>query len=251
MNVKTIVAGSILALGSLWIAACATTDKAVIEQYASATPTSFEGAVAVVLEDKSAAKVNDVGKELVVETFRRVKLMNRKALDCSENASNCRLFGRACYSDVFDKVEMVEARLITPEGKVFVVPRDEMTDRTTTDPMVPSHDGRCLVWRYKGATPGSIIEEKSRIRTSSIVGIGGTWFQGWDPVLEASYSLDTPADYEYKWQVCNTDIKPTNLPGSSASIPRSRLSSTRPRIPRSRNAATSRPGKIWGNAGTG
>ena len=211
MNWKMIIGGGIAAIGGLWISACATTDKALIEQYASVTPTRFEGAVAVVLSEKEVAKVGDEGKDLVVETFRRIKLMNRKALDCGENASNCRLIGRACYSEVFDKIEMVEARLITPEGKVFEVPRDEMTDQTTTNPMVPSHAGRCLIWRYKGATPGSIIEEKSRIRTKSIVGIGGMMFQGWDPVLEASYTLDAPADYEYKWKVYNTDIQPAEV----------------------------------------
>ncbi|MBW2700380.1 MAG: DUF3857 domain-containing protein [Deltaproteobacteria bacterium] len=211
MNWKMIIGGGIAALGGLWISACATTDKALIEQYASVTPTRYEGAVAVVLSEKETGKVGPEGKTLVTEGFRRIKIMNRKALDCGGNATNCRMQRWMCYNETWDKVEELKARLITPEGKVFEVKRDDMVDRTFTTWAVPDQDQRCYVWQVKGAQPGAIIEEQWKISTSSIMGVGGFWFQDRDPVLEASYTLDAPADYEYKWKVYNLDIKPTEV----------------------------------------
>ncbi|MBN2493328.1 MAG: DUF3857 domain-containing protein [Deltaproteobacteria bacterium] len=186
-------------------ASCAHTDKALVERYADITPTRFEGAVAVVLEEQATSRVDDSGDSLVFEGFRRVKLMNRKAMDCGEEAPNCRIQRWVCYNETWDEVERIEARLITPEGAVIEVDPDDMSDQTFTNWAVPDQDFRCYVWMVKGASPGAIIEERWRIRTSELLGVGDAYFQDRDPVLEARYTVDAPADYEYKWKVYNLD----------------------------------------------
>jgi len=202
------VAVCALALGGL-AAGCATSGKAVIEQYQGVTPTRFEGAVAVVLEDRAVGTVDDQGESLVVEGFKRVKIMDRKALDCGPEAPNCRAQRYVCYDETWDEVELLEARTITPEGEIIPVPRDEMVDRTFTTWAIPDQGMRCVVWMMKGATPGSIFEEKWRIRSKKFLSVGGLMLQDLDPVLEVSYTVDTPADFAYKWKVQNADIQPT------------------------------------------
>jgi hypothetical protein len=191
------------------VGGCAVSGKAVIEQYQNVTPTRFEGAVAVVLEDRSTGVVDERGEGVVVDGFKRVKLLDRKGLDCGPDAKNCRVMRWVCYNETWDKVELLEARTITPEGEVIPVPRDEMTDRTFTTWAIPDQDQRCFVWMMKGASPGAIFEEKWRIRSSKILGVGGMWFQDQDPILEASITVDAPVDYAYRWKVYNADIQPT------------------------------------------
>jgi transglutaminase-like putative cysteine protease len=202
------VAVGALALGGL-LAGCATSGKAVIEQYQSVTPTRFEGAVAVVLEDRAVGTVDDQGESLVVEGFKRIKILDRKALDCGQDARNCRTTLYECYDETWETIEEVEARTITPEGVVIPVPADEMTDQTMTTWDIPDQSQRCKVWMMKGATPGSIFEEKYRIRSKKFIGVGGLNFQERDPVLEVTYTLDTPTDFAYTWKVQNADIQPT------------------------------------------
>jgi cytochrome c551/c552 len=198
----------VLAVAGL-AAGCAASGKAIVDQYKSVTPDRFEGAVAVVLEDRQTGKVSDDGVELVAEGFKRIKLMNRKALDCGKDNPNCRLERAVCYNETWDKVEFINVRTITPEGDVIELTIDDMSDRTFTTWAVPDQDQRCYVYQVKGGAPGSIIEEHFRIHSTKILGAGGFWFQDQDPVLEANYTLDTPIDYKYSWKVKNIDIKPT------------------------------------------
>jgi len=198
----------LLALAGL-LAGCAASGKAVIEQYSNVTQNRFEGAVAVVLESRDTGKVDDQGESLVAESFKRIKLMNRKALDCGADDPNCRLERAVCYNETWDEVEFIHVRTITPEGKVLEMNKGDMTDRTYTSWAIPDQDQRCYVYRVNGAAPGAIIEEHYQIRSKKILGAGGFWFQDRDPVLEATYTIDAPADYKYKWKLENIDIKPT------------------------------------------
>ena len=198
----------VLALAAL-AAGCAAKGKAIVEQYKDVTPTRFEGAVAVVLEDRQTSKVFGKGDEYVVEGFKRVKLLDRRALDCGENAPNCRLTEAICYKEGFEEIEMIEARTITPEGEVIEINKDDMSDRTWTTWNFPEEDQRCWVWQMKGAAPGSIFEIRHRSRWTKVLGPGGLWFGSRDPVLEASYTLDAPADYQYRWKTYHIDIQPT------------------------------------------
>jgi len=68
--------------------------------------------------------------------------------------------------------------------------------------------------------PGAILEERYTIRTSKIFSPGGLWFGDRDPVLEASFSLDTPADYQYRWKTYNIDL-PSKQANSSRHKPAS------------------------------
>jgi hypothetical protein len=188
---------------------CAATGKAIVEQYKDVTPTRFEGAVAVVLEDREAAKVDNTGEAIVTEGFKRLKILDRKAMDCGAEATNCRLTRSVCYNETWDEVEMIEARTILPDGEVIEVEKDDMSDQTFTSWAIPDQDQRCWVWRMKGAVPGAIFEERYRIRSSKIFQAGGFWFQDRDPVLEATFTLDAPADYQYRWKTYNIDLQPT------------------------------------------
>lgn len=190
------------------VGGCATSGKALVEQYQDVTPSRFEGAVAVVLENRAQARVDDRGESMYQEVFQRIKLLNRKALDCGPDAPNCRLERAVCYNETWDQVEFINVRTITPEGDVLTMDKDDMSDRTFTTWAIPDQDQRCFVYRVKGAAPGAIIEEHYRIRSRKILGVGGFWFQDRDPVIEAVYTLDTPVDYAYKWKVKNIDIKP-------------------------------------------
>ncbi len=194
---------------SLLAGGCAVNEKAMIKRYENVTPSRFEGSVAVVLEERETATVDDQGKGLVYETFRRVKIMDRKAMDCGVDKPNCRLQRYFCYNETWDEVEKIEARTITPDGEVIPVEDDDIQDRTFTTWAIPDQDQRCYVWQAKGVTPGAILEERALIRSKEIMGVGGMWFGSPDPVLEVSYSLDTPADYKYKWKTRHIDIKPT------------------------------------------
>ena len=199
----------VFALAALF-AGCAATGKAVIEQYKDVTPTRFEGAVAVVLEQTESGKVGDSGDEFVLDAFKRIKIMDRRAADCGDDAPNCRMTRAICYNETWDEVESIEARTITPEGEIIKIDKDDdMTDQTFTTWAFPDQDQRCWVWQAKGVVPGSILEERYRIRTSKIFSPGGLWFGDRDPVLEASFSLDAPADYQYRWKTYNIDIQPT------------------------------------------
>jgi hypothetical protein len=193
------------------IGGCAVTETALVQRYESVTPTRFEGAVAVVLEDKSTGTIDDKGEGMLVEGFRRVKIMDRKAMDCEGDAPNCRLQRYVCYDETWDKVELLEARTITPTGEVLAVEPDDIQDRTFTTWAVPDQGQRCMVWMAKGVVPGSILEERWKIRSSKIIGVGGLMLGDRDPVLEISYTIDTPADYPYRFLTKNIDIQPTEV----------------------------------------
>ncbi|RME26744.1 MAG: DUF3857 domain-containing protein [Deltaproteobacteria bacterium] len=108
----------------------------------------------------------------------------------------------------WDKVDFIHVRTINTAGEVFELEMDDMSNQTYTTWAIPDQDQRCWVYNVKGAEPGAIIEEHYKITTSKILGVGGFWFQDRDPVVEASYTLDTPSDYVYKWKVKNIDITP-------------------------------------------
>jgi len=188
---------------------CAASGKAIIEQYKDVTPTRFEGAVAVILEQRQHDKVFGKGDEYVVEGFKRIKLLDRRAMDCGENAPNCRLTEAICYKEGFEELEMIEARTITPEGEIIKITKDDMTDRSWTTWNFPEEDQRCWVWQMKGAAPGSIFEIRYRSRWTRVLGPSGLWFGDRDPVLEATYTIDAPADYQYRWKTYHIDIQPT------------------------------------------
>lgn len=189
-------------------AGCAASGTAVIKQYENVTPTRFEGAVAVVLEDRSTGTVDDRGEGLVTEGFRRIKILDRKALDCGDDSTNCRIERAICYNETWDKVEFIEARAIAPDGQIFPVKKEDIRDITWVDWAIPQQDQRCMVFKLKGASPGAIIEERYRIRSEKFLGVGGLNFQDRDPVLEVSYTIDTPADFAYKWRTDNIEVKP-------------------------------------------
>jgi transglutaminase-like putative cysteine protease len=189
---------------------CAVSEKALIKQYENITPTRFEGAVAVTLVQEEKSVVDDEGEGLVKEGFKRVKILDRKAMDCNEDATNCRLQRHVCYQDGLEKVELLEARTITPEGVVIPVEEKDFVDQTFTTWDIPDQDQRCFVWQAKGVTPGAIIEERYRTRASKIYMVGWVMFADLDPIVKSSFSLSTPKDYEYKWAAKNFDIKPTD-----------------------------------------
>ncbi len=202
--------GLLLALGlCASFCGCAANGMAVIEKYQHVTPTRYEGAVAVVLEDRHHATLGETGKDGVYETYRRIKILDRKALDCGKDAPNCRLQRYFGYEPGFEQVELIEARTINPDGTIFEVKKDDMQDMTFTSWMFPEEFSRGLLYTMKGVVPGSIIEERFRSRAIKNQGLGGIWFQDRDPVLEISYTVDAPASYEYSWKTYNIDVQPT------------------------------------------
>jgi hypothetical protein len=203
-KLKVLLVLSIAALA----AGCAASGKAVIEQYKDVTPTRFEGAVAVVLTEEKKVEVSEDGKEVIAERFVRIKLLDRKAMDCGTGAPNCRLERGFFYEPGFEEIEIAKARTITPEGEIIEIDMDDMRDMTTTSWLLPEESGRALVYRVKGAVPGSIIEERFRSRSVKNQGIRGFYFQRRDPVLQATYTVNTPVDYKYTWKTYNIDIKP-------------------------------------------
>jgi hypothetical protein len=189
---------------SVSAAACATSGLAVIEKFQEYTPQRYPDAVALVLENRVQATVDEGGEGMVTEAFTRVKILDKKATDCSSGSSSCRLERAVCYNESWDTVELVEGRTIAPDGTVLELKKDDVQDMTFTTWAIPDQDQRCYVYRVKGATPGAIFEEHYRIRSKKIVGVGGTMIQDRDPVLYAEYTLSTPADYRYKYKLKNT-----------------------------------------------
>jgi len=200
---------TLLALAGL-ASGCAASGKALIVQYKDVTPTRFEGAVAVVLEEREKNSVSEDGREVVSETFRRTKLLDRKALDCETGAPNCRLQVGTGYEPGFGDVELMEVRTITPEGEIIELKNDDFKDVAPGgNSLFPDEMGRILSARVKGAVPGAIIEEHYRYRDTKNQGIGQYRFQGEDPVLFSSITIDAPESYTYKWKTYNIDIQPT------------------------------------------
>ncbi len=194
------------------LAGCGTANqKALVEKYQEVTPSRFEGSVAVVLENKATSKVDDKGEGLVLEGFKRVKILDRKASDCGEESTTCRMVEPVFYNSTWDTVELLEARTITPSGEVIPVTEKDIRDMTFTSWAFPEQDSRAKVFNYKGVVPGAILELHYRVRTKELLGAGGFRFQERDPVLEASFTLDAPADFDYKWKTFNIDIKPTEV----------------------------------------
>ncbi len=192
------------------LAGCgAANEKAIIQKYLDVTPNKFEGAVAVVLNDEETSKIDDKGESRVVEGFKRIKILKRSATDCSDDSSTCRVISPVGYDETWDTVEMIEARTITPDGQVLKVEPKDIKDTTFTSWAIPDQSGRVKMFSFKGVQPGSILELRYRVRSRKIIDAGGFRFQERDPVLEARYTMDTPADYEYKWKTYNIDVKPT------------------------------------------
>ena len=144
---------------ALVAASCASTGKAIIDQYKNVTPNRFEGAVAVVLEKRRHTRVN--GKQAVLEGFSRTKLLDRKAMDCSNpDNTTCRLVDVVCYKEGIDEVELLEVRTITPDGTIIELDDDDMKDVMTSTWAEPETSLRCLQFQVKGATPGAIVETR-------------------------------------------------------------------------------------------
>lgn len=203
---------SAMLFSGLLLAGCATSQKALVERYKDVTPTRFENAVAVVLEQRDVQTVDDQGEGAMEESFIRIKLLDRKAMDCTadnEDSPTCRISRAVCYNEAFDVIEQLEARTITPEGEVLAVDGKDFRDQTWVSWSIPEQGQRCKVYQVKGAAPGAIIEERYRKRSKSLLAVGGMWFGDRDPVIEATYVLDAPASYKLRWKTQNINIKPT------------------------------------------
>jgi len=120
------------------------------------------------------------------------------------------------YCQTYSKVEVRQARVISPQGKVVNVPRKDILDV----PM-PLWEGSKFILanvrlksiQFPGLELGSAIEWTSEDITHNPVMDGqfdAEWlFEGGEPILASVYTIDAPSTMNFRWLVKSGQVETT------------------------------------------
>ncbi|MBC7187650.1 MAG: DUF3857 domain-containing protein [Calditrichaeota bacterium] len=158
-------------------------------------------AEAVVLADEGKVEVSgewQMGFTLF-ERHRIVKILNRRG----ERFANV-----AVPYGADSRVELLQARCISPQGEISVVEPKKVYDVNLYPSFVFYSDQRAKLFAVPGIEPGSVVEYRYRVRTPTR-SFGHSWvFQEDVPVLRSRFTLLAPGEWELIYRVHGLALEP-------------------------------------------
>ena len=113
------------------------------------------------------------------------------------------------YDSTFERVELVYARTIKPDGKVVYVGSRHLRDVSKYLNFPLYSNARVFIISFPEVANGSVLEYKVRIKRNQLVNSDdfflGYPVQSYEPVLSAKFTLTFPKDQELKVSVLNEE----------------------------------------------
>jgi transglutaminase-like putative cysteine protease len=159
--------------------------------------------------DEAAVILLDEGKMEVFGSFtsafseferhKIVKILNRRG----EKFANVII---QYYPSV--TIEKIEARTISPAGKIFVIEPKDIFDINLYPNFIFYSDQRAKIFTFPAVEPGSILEYRYQL---SIQGrtLWHSWlFQDEIPTLLSRFTVTYPSEWDLNYRIYNTDVEP-------------------------------------------
>jgi hypothetical protein len=164
------------------------------------TREKYPDANAVTVFDSTVVTLQADGRN-VTRQYRLIKILTEQGK--KEHATS---FDSYCL--IYSKLEIRLARVITPQGKVVDVPKKDILDVPMplwegSKFVLPNVRGKSI--QFPGLELGSAVEWVSEDITHNPVMDGQydneVLFQGGDPMVATTYTIDAPATMKFRWLV--------------------------------------------------
>jgi hypothetical protein len=173
----------------------------------------YPDAGAVILLDEGVVEISDGGEIdfTYFERHRVVKILNTSGYSYANVSIG--------YNESSD-VEMIEARTVSPDGKITVLDEENIFDITLYPRFVFFSDQRAKIFTFPAVEEGCILEYKYRLTMSGNTLMHSWYFQNNSPTEVSRFSLKTPSIYNIDFKLYNIDIvsNVARIPSTERSI---------------------------------
>ena len=159
----------------------------------------YPDAGAVILMDEGVVEIDDVG-DLDFTYFERHRVI--KVFNSSGYKYAYVSIGYTENSDV----ELIEARTISPDGKITVLDEENIFDITLYPNFVFFSDQRAKIFTFPAVDDGCILEYKYRIAMSGNTLMHSWYFQNYVPTELSRFRLKTPSLWTIDHKLYNIEI---------------------------------------------
>jgi cellulose synthase operon protein C len=179
-----------VALFAISAPAHAGVEPSLLETIKKVKPADYPSANTVSVVSSQAVVFQPDGQ--FTNTFRSVRLVLTNA--GKTEAASTSLY----YTKDAEKMELISAQLIKPDGKVVPIAKSDITDTEQSGEMnIYDPNGRAPKITFGGLAVGDAIDVTYKLTRLTPTRPGyfndQFWFQSTEPVLEASYTIDGPA----------------------------------------------------------
>jgi len=159
----------------------------------------YPDAGAVILFDEGIAEIADAGEIdfTYFERHRVVKIFNTSGYSHA-NIS-------IAYNENSD-VEVIEARTISPDGKITVLDDEDIFDITLYPNFVFFSDQRAKIFTFPAVEDGCLLEYKYRLAVKGETLVHSWYFQNNIPTEISRFSIKTPSQWIIDYQLYNINI---------------------------------------------
>jgi len=111
-------------------------------------------------------------------------------------------------------ISNIRGRTITPDGRVFVVPKQQIYDVTLYPGFIFYSDTRAKRFTFPAVCPGAVLEYAYTAYVKGYTYWDHWSFQNLIPTRLSRFQVTAPAEWEFKWKCNHIDLQPstTNLP---------------------------------------
>jgi len=109
------------------------------------------------------------------------------------------------------EIEKIQARTISPEGRIILLEKDEIYDITLYPDFVFYSDIRAKIFTLKGVENGGLIEYQYTKNIRNPIYQSGWNFQHDDPTLISRFTLVIPQQWNVHWKNYNIDLEPDEV----------------------------------------
>ena len=161
----------------------------------------YPDAPAIILFDEGKMEIYDVGEEglSVFEQHRIVKILNSRGH---------RYLNIAIPYSPDTKVDHIQARTISPNGKITILNEEEVYDITFYPFFVFYSDKRAKLFTLPAVEDGSIIEYRYRVNIRTYTFWHAWYFQDTAPTLFSRFKLEWPSEWEVHYRMYGLDLEP-------------------------------------------
>ncbi len=156
---------------------------------------------AIILKDQGNMEIFGGGRLgfSVFEQHRIIKILNAQGQSYANIAIPYTENGQ---------VEHIQARTISPDGKITVLDKDNIFDINLYPNFVFYSDQRAKIFTMPAVEDGAVIEYKYRLNIESKTFWHSWQFQNDVPTLISRFTLDSPSEWEVNYRVYGLDIEP-------------------------------------------
>jgi hypothetical protein len=160
----------------------------------------YPDAGAVILLDEGIAEIADAGEIdfTYFERHRVVKILNTSGYSHANISIG--------YNENSD-IDLIEARTISPDGKITVLDDDDIFDITLYPGFIFFSDQRAKIFTFPAVEAGCILEYKYRMTVKGETLIHSWYFQNNIPTKLSRFILKTPSQWVINSHLYNIDIE--------------------------------------------